>query len=71
VTGEHLDRLRGQARRLQRRLPFDGLPRASATLTRGCELIADEEFAAGVTGLLLEAYGVLVKVRGSYVSQRN
>ena len=71
VTGQHVARVRAQARRLGRRLPFDGLPRASATLARGCELVADDAAAGGVAALLLDAYAILLESRASYVSQRN
>lgn len=71
VTGQHIARVRVQARRLRRRLPFDGLPRASATLVRGCELVVDDAAATGVAALLLDAYVVMLESHGSYVSQRN
>jgi len=72
VTVEHIARVRAQARRLRRRLPFDGLPRASATLVRGCELVAhDAAAAAGVAELLLEAYDVMLRSRANYIAQRN
>jgi hypothetical protein len=71
ITGQHVARVRAQARRLRLRLPFDGLPRASATLARGCDLVADDAAATGVAALLLEAYGVALERRASYVSQRN
>ena len=60
--------LRASARR---RLPYDGLPRASATLVRGCELVADDAVAAGVAELLVDGYVMLIQARASYVSQRN
>jgi hypothetical protein len=71
VTGEHTARVRAQARRLRRRLPFDGLPRASATLGHGCDLVADDAVAAGVARLLFEAYIITVERRISFVSQSN
>jgi len=71
VTGQHIARVRVQARRLRRRLPFEGLPRASATLVRGCELVADDAAAAGVAALLLEAYVVMLESHAGYISQRN
>jgi hypothetical protein len=71
VTGQHIARLRAQARRLRRRLPYDGLPRASETLTRGCDLVTDDDAAAGVAELLLESYELMLEIRASYVSQRN
>ena len=60
--------LRASARR---RLPYDGLPRASVTLVRGCELVADDAVAAGVAELLVDGYVMLIQARASYVSQRN
>jgi hypothetical protein len=72
VTGQHMARVRRQAGRLHRRLPFAGLPRASSTLLSGCDLVAaDEDAAAAVAGLLLEAYGIMLERRASYISQRN
>jgi hypothetical protein len=72
ATGRHIARVRAQAERLRRRLPFDGLPRASETLLSGCDLVAtDDVAAAGVAGLLLEAYGIMLEHRASYISQRN
>ena len=72
VTGQHTARVKAQARRLRRRLPFDGLPRGSATLIRGCELVADDPVAAaGVAELLVDAYVVTVQARASYISRRN
>jgi hypothetical protein len=68
---QHTERVRAQARRLRRRLPFDGLPRASATLGHGCDLVADEHAAACVARLLLEAYVLTVERRISNVSQSN
>jgi hypothetical protein len=63
--------VRARAGRLRRRLPFDGLPRASATLVHGCDLVADDDAAAGVARLLLEAYRLTLERRISYVSQAN
>lgn len=71
VTTQHVARVRVQASRLRGRLPFAGLPRASATLMSGCRLVADDAAAAGVAALLLEAYGVMLEGRASYISQRN
>jgi hypothetical protein len=71
VTGQHLARVRSQARRLRRRFPYDGLPRASATLLRGCDLVGADAPAAGVAGLLLEAYGIILERRNSYISRMN
>ena len=59
VTGEHIARVRAQAERLRRRLPFEGLPRASATLAQGCVLVGDDDAAAGVVALLFDAYRIL------------
>jgi hypothetical protein len=72
ATGRHVACVRTQAERLRRRLPFEGLPRASATLRSGCDLVAADEAAAmGVADLLLEGYGVMLERRASYISQRN
>ncbi len=71
VTGQHVARVRTQANRLRRRLPFEGLPHASATLLHGCDLVADDDAAAAVAALLLEAYGLMLERRASYISQRN
>ena len=72
VTGQHIARTRAQSKRLRRRLPFEGLPRASATLLSGCDLVAaDDAAAAGVAELLLEAYALMLEHRASYISQRN
>lgn len=71
VRRQHVARVRAQARRLRRRLPFDGLPRASAMLVRGCDLVADDDVAAGVAELLLDAYVLMHQGRASYISQRN
>ena len=55
----HLDRIRTLADRLARLLPFDGLPRASALLARGCELVArDDDVAVDVAVSLLANYVV-------------
>lgn len=67
-----ITRVRAQAARLRRRLPFEGLPRASATLARGYELVAqDDEAAAAVAALLLEAYAVMLEARSRSIGQRN
>jgi hypothetical protein len=72
ATRRHIRRVRQQAERLCRRLPFEGLPRASATLRSGCDLIAaDEEAARGVAELIVETYGIMLERRASYISQRN
>ena len=72
ATGRHIARVRTQAERLRRRLPFEGLPCASGTLHSGCDLVAaDDAAATGVADLLLEAYGIMLGRRASYVSQRN
>jgi hypothetical protein len=71
VTRAHVARVRAQAGRLRRRPPYDGLPRASATLARGCDLVADDSVAAGVAELLVDGYLMLIQARASYVSQRN
>jgi hypothetical protein len=71
VTNEHIARVRTQARRLRRRLPYDGLPRASATLARGCAIVADTAVAAGVAELLIDAYVITLRGRASYISRRN
>ncbi len=46
VTVEHVARVRLLASRLERQLPLDGLPRASAFLARGCRRVADDEGTA-------------------------
>jgi hypothetical protein len=72
ATGRHIVRVRAQAERLRRRLPFDGLPRASETLLSGCDLVAtDGAAAAAVAGLLLDAYGIMIEQQASYISRRN
>jgi hypothetical protein len=72
LRAEHVARVRAQAKRLHRRLPFDGLPRASATLERGCELVAGNAVAAaGVAALLLEVYAAMHRPQAGYVSSRN
>lgn len=71
MSWAHVERTRAQARRLARRLPFDGLPRASATLLEGCDLVADDHVARKVAGLLFDKYGLLARVRSDYVSLRN
>jgi len=72
VGARHTARVRVQADRLGRRLPFDGLPRASSILHAGCELVAaDDEVAAGVAELLLEGYGIMLARRASYISSWN
>jgi hypothetical protein len=71
VTGEHVARVRAQVSRLRRRLPYEGLSRASATLGHGCELASDEAAARALAGLLLEAYALSLERRASYISLRN
>jgi hypothetical protein len=72
ATGQHAERVRTQTERLGGRLPFEGLPRASATLRAGCDLVAaDDRAAIAVAELLLEAYGIMLERRASYISQRN
>jgi hypothetical protein len=71
ATGQHIARVRAQVRRLRSRLPFDGLPRASATLERGCALVADDALATDVAELLLEVYRATLECRACYISQRN
>ena len=72
IGEEHVPRVRAQAARLAARLPEAGLPRASAALQRGCELVADElRMAIGVAELLLDAYELQLDKRASYVSRAN
>lgn len=71
VTGQHIARVRAQVSRLRRRLPYEGLSRASATLRHGCELTSDEATASALAGLLLEAYALLLERRASYIGLRN
>jgi SEC-C motif len=71
TTRAHVARTRAQARRLGSWLPVEGLPRASGTLLRGCESVADDEIARGVTELLFDKYTLLVQSRATYVSLRN
>ena len=66
VGRAHAARTAAQARRLASRLPFDGLPRASATLTEGCGLVADERIARGVADLLFDKYCVGLRSHPTY-----
>jgi hypothetical protein len=55
----HVQRIRTQAARLAAHLPFEGLPRASALLGRGCELVSRaDDVAADVAVTLLRNYVV-------------
>jgi hypothetical protein len=72
VTEVHVRRVRLQAARLRRRLPFQGLPRASATLIRGCELVdTNDDLAAGVAELLVDSYIVMFQARTARIGRRN
>ncbi len=72
IGEEHVPRVRAQAERLAARLPEAGLPRASATLLRGCALVARElQLAIGVAELLLDAYELRLDKRASYISRAN
>ena len=65
ITRAHVARTRAQARRLAAWLPVEGLPQASTTLLRGCELLADDKVAHEITGLLLDKYSLLLQGRAS------
>jgi hypothetical protein len=55
----HLRRIRTQASRLAAHLPLEGLPRASALLSRACNVVArDDAVAEDVAGRLLRNYVV-------------
>lgn len=57
VGPEHMDRLRSAASRLRAHLPVDGLPRASATTTEGCEEVrCDDGVCAAIAARLLALY---------------
>lgn len=57
IEEEHLKRLRGVAARFAQQLPFDGLPRASATIGRACAVVVnDDEACAAVTATVLARY---------------
>jgi len=71
ITKAHVTRTRTQVRRLATRLPFDGLPGASAVLQRGCELAASPEVERVITGLLLDKYRFLLNGPPSYIRSRN
>jgi hypothetical protein len=71
VTRRHIARVRAQAARLSRRLPLDGLPRSSATLARGCELVAVAAVAAGVAELLLDGYEMMFQARADRIGRAN
>jgi hypothetical protein len=72
VAARHIERVRVQADRLGRRLPFDGLPCASSILYSGCDLVAaDDGAAAAVADMLLDGYGIMLARRASYISSRN
>jgi hypothetical protein len=70
VNAGHVARARTQVGRLRRRLPLPELPRASATLIRGCD-VADDDHASGLAALLFDAYCVLASGRASYIGSRN
>jgi hypothetical protein len=71
VEGEQVDRVRARARWLAGQLPVAGLPAASDTLRRGCEIVESSDLAASeLAALSLVAYartppGRFVLPRGS------
>jgi len=71
VTEEHVARLRMQLEGLERRLPIDGLPRASATLLEGCRLMVDESLVCRLAELLLTSYELQMGRPASYIRSGN